>query len=57
MIALLMTFVFVCGFGTGVAWALRWMDGIDIRQENKKLRKENEVLWARLKHEGKIEDL
>lgn len=28
---------------------------IDLDQENKKLRKENEVLWARLKDEGKID--
>lgn len=27
----------------------------DLKAENAKLRKENEVLWARLKKEGKIE--
>lgn len=29
-------------------------EDIDLYNENKKLRKENEVLWARLKKEGKI---
>lgn len=33
----------------------RKSSNIDLDQENRKLRKENEVLWSRLKSENKID--
>jgi len=38
----------------GYMFCLRWGNDINLINENKKLRKENEVLWDRLKDEGKI---
>lgn len=53
IISVLMSFFI--GLAFGYMFCLRWADDISLIDENKKLRKENEVLWARLKDEGKID--
>lgn len=46
--------VFILGILLG-AWMRRSpAEDIDLIEENRKLRKENEVLWRRIKDEGKI---
>ena len=45
----------IIGFLIGYMFCLRWGNDINLIHENKKLRKENEVLWSRLKDEGKVE--
>lgn len=53
IVSILMSFVI--GMLFGYMFCLRWTYDISLINENKKLRKENEVLWARLKDEGKID--
>jgi len=44
-----MGFSMFAGFMMGCAYGLRWLDDPDIRKENKKLRKENQFLWEKIK--------